>query len=607
MCFYSAPKMLAQSRRMLLLSVSIIVFSATQSFAQKQDSRVHFTVSMEHPSTHYFHVEVNCSGFQGDSISFKMPAWAPGYYWIMNYSKNVINFKAADESGKQLACDKTGKNEWRVIKKTNVTVNISYDVYANVQSVADPFLDDSHAYIATGGILIYPKGQLKHDSYITIKPFSKWASVSTGLEPVKEQPFTYHANDFDELFDCPFYIGNQEILSFEVKGIRHEVAFENPANFETGKLLSDLKKMVEAASHVIGDIPYKHYSFLIMGDGRGGLEHRNSTAVFSSNNFYGQSDPESYKRWLGFLTHEYFHLYNIKSIRPIALGPFDYDKENLTHMLWVSEGFTVYYEYIILNRAGLMSKEDAYKAIQGNIKNYENVPGHLFQSATEASYDTWIQFFARGDNAANTMISYYDKGSALGALLDIAIRHETNNKRSLDDVMRTLYNTYYKQKKRGFTDDEFRKACELTAGKALPEIFSYASTTKDIDYKKYFGWAGLGIDTAARPLGSLSTGATMQLKNNQLVITAVEWNSPAWNAGLSSNDIVLKAAGVLIGKPADLEAVLKGKKAGDMLELIVSRRNKEMTFSVPLREKTERSFEISEIPQADPHWAGWLR
>lgn len=599
--------MFALVRRIFLLSVSIIVFSASYSFAQKKNSQIQFTIYMENPSTHYFHVEVNCSGFATDSIYFKLPVWAPGYYWIMNYPKNVISFKAIDESGKQLACEKTDKNEWRVIKKKNATVNISYDVYANVQSVADPFLDDSHAYISTGGVLIYPKGQLKHDSYITIKPFSKWASVSTGLEPVKDQPFTYYANDFDELFDCPFYIGNQKILSFEVKGITHEVAFENPANFETGKLLSDLKKMVEAASGVIGDIPYNHYTFLIMGDGRGGLEHRNSTAVFSSNNFYGQSDPESYKRWLGFLTHEYFHLYNIKSIRPIALGPFDYDKENLTHMLWVSEGFTVYYEYIILNRAGLMSKEDAYKVIQGNIKSYENVPGHLFQSATEASYDTWIQFFARGDNASNTMISYYDKGSALGALLDIAIRHETNNKKSLDDVMRTLYNVYYKQKKRGFTDEEFRKVCEVTAGKDLSEIFSYAYTTEDIDYKKYFGWAGLDIDTTTKPVGRLSTGATMQFKNNQLSISAIEWNSPAWKAGLSSNDILVKADNVLISQPADLEKIIKEKKAGDQLELLINRRNQEMKFTVNLKEKTERSFEIKEVPGTNPGWAGWLQ
>ncbi|GAI19018.1 unnamed protein product, partial [marine sediment metagenome] len=268
----------------------------------------------------------------------------------------------------------------------------------------------------------------------------------------------FFAADFDVLYDCPIFIGNQEVLSFEVQGIDHVVAIEEPGSFDRDKLVSVLKRMVEAAVSIIGDIPYRHYTFIMMGEGRGGLEHQNSMAVFSS--VPNLDDPNDYKGWLSFIAHEFFHLYNVKTIRPIALGPFDYDKENYTNMLWFSEGGTVYYEYLILNRAGFMSRDEVLEKIQNIIRSYENVPGRLYQSATEASFDAWIQPFFGG---ADATISYYDKGAALGMLLDLKIRHETKPQKSLDDVMRILYQKYYKEKKRGFTDEEFRDVCESVA------------------------------------------------------------------------------------------------------------------------------------------------
>jgi predicted metalloprotease with PDZ domain len=399
-------------------------------------------------------------------------------------------------------------------------------------------------------------------------------------------------------------------LSFDVRGIPHYIAFEEPEKFNKQKLASDLKQMIESAVKVVNDIPYKHYTFIIMGEGRGGLEHSNSTAVFSNGAVYNNADTEGYKRWLNFLTHEYFHLYNIKSIRPIALGPFNYDQENYTNMLWVSEGFTVYYEYLILNRAGLVSRNDVLKFLQGDILQYENIPGRLFQSATESSFDTWIQFFNRSDNTANTTISYYNKGAVLGMLLDLKIRHETKNRKSLDDVMRSLYTIYFKEKQRGFTDDEFRQTCETVAGTSLQEIFEYASTTKVIDYSKYLAYAGLSIDVTPEKASGGYLGVSFQSESDKLIISQVEWNSPAWHTGLSSQDIILKVNEQNATRQ-NVEQILKSSHAGDVVKLQYTHRGRQHDVAITLEESILHTFEMAPFKTQDALQAlilkDWLR
>ena len=559
---------------------------------QTVDGSINFNVSMERPNTHYYHVVMECKSVKGEYIDFKLPAWTPGYYWLINFSKNVINFKAEGDEGKLLSWNKTTKNTWHVKSNATKNIKVSYDVYAFTQSVADPFLDDSHGYISPAGIFMYVDGQLLHSSTITLHPLSDWKTVSTGLDPVAGQVNTFSASSFDVLYDSPILMGNQEVLSFEVKGVPHYVALAEPEKFNKQKFADDLKRIVETASSVIGEFPYKHYTFLIMGEGRGGLEHLNSTAVFSSGTIYNNGDDAGYKRWLNFLTHEYFHLYNIKAIRPIALGPFDYDKENYTNMLWVSEGFTVYYEYLILNRAGIINSTEALDFLRGNIKDYENSPGHLFQSATQSSFDTWINFFNHNENTANTTISYYDKGAALGMLLDLKIRHETKNKKSLDDVMRALYSTYYKEKKRGFTDDEFKQTCESIAGVALNELFEYASTVKPIDYQKYFNYAGLNVDDKPEKLPGGYLGASIRENKNVLSITGIDLNSPAWLAGLSSDDIILTVSGEYVTSKT-LTEILNGKSAGDKIKLQYERHGTKHEVEITLAIREIRNFKIT--------------
>jgi len=586
----------------------VLLCAASFAFGARAEETMAFTVSMEKPEAHYYHVVFRCDGLKGATQDFKMPSWTPGYYLIMDYAKNVLNFKAEDETGNPLAWEKTAKNTWMVRTGNAASVAVSYDVYAFTLFVANSYLGSDKGFISPTGVFMHVAGRIRNPVTVDLRLHEKWSRVATGLDPVEGKPNTFRAPDFDVLYDCPILMGNQEILSFEVKGIPHIFAADGFGALDKAKFVSDHKRMVEAATSLIGDIPYTHYAFLGIGPGGGGIEHLNSSSLAFSPD--GLSNPGSYMGWLSFVAHEYFHLYNVKAIRPIALGPFDYDRENYTNMLWVSEGGTVYYEYLILNRAGLMTRDEVLERLPRSIAAFENSPGRLFQSATMSSFDAWIQYFSRGGDSANTTISYYDKGAALLLILDLAIRHDSQNRHSLDDVMRTLYGVYYKEKKRGFTDGEFRAVCEGLSGTSLAEIFEYASTVKDIDYPKYLAYAGLEIDVAPKALPGGSFGAAARDSNGSLVVTNVERNSPAWQAGLSPQDEIIALDGIR----ADARmwnGAFASRKAGDKVAVEIARGKKIQTIEVILGTKTERTFRLKPMPNPDPLQAAifkdWLK
>jgi predicted metalloprotease with PDZ domain len=578
-----------------LRAVAILIAAIPAAFSQPTEGAMAITLSMDHPATHYYHVVFRVEGLKGGAQDFKLPAWTPGYYRIMDYSKNLVNFRASDGAGHSLDWSKTAKNTWHVDSHNAGSITVSYDVYAFNPFVAESFLDDTRGYITPASLFLHVAGEILHPVTLSIHPYPGWNTVAVGLDPVAGQPNTFSAPEFDLLYDCPILMGSQEVRNFEVQGIPHSLAIENVPNVDHAKITADLKRMVESAVRIIGEIPYRHYTFLVMGAGGGGIEHLTSTAMMFNGSTL--SDPAGYSRWLSFAAHEYFHTYNVKRIRPIALGPFDYDKENYTDMLWVSEGFTVYYEDLILVRAGLMTRDQYLERVRNNIQHYENSPGHLVQSAAESSFDTWIKGMNRGEYFSNTTVSYYDKGAALGLLLDLKIRNETGNRRSLDYVMRALYQKYYKERKRGFTDQEFREECDSAAGTPLAEVFEYATTVADIDYRKYFAYAGLDIDVAPIAQPGALLGANTQFQDGNLVISSVEWDSPAQRAGLMTQDQILALDGTRVNAKS-LEEALKSKKAADKIRVLLSRRGSVREIDVVLGRKIERSFKVK--PVANP-------
>lgn len=596
------------------------------------NAKMAFTVSMPQPANHTYHVALRCDGLKGDLHDFKMPQWSPGYYGIRDYASSVSSFRAEDGSGNALAWEKVTRNTWRVVAANAGTIVLNYDVFGNTVFAANSYLGDDRAYISPAGMFVHQAGQLQQPATVEIRLPSNWKGIATGLDPVKGAPNTFEAADFDVLYDCPMLIGNQERFQFEVKGVPHYVVIENvPPTVDRPKMIADLKTMVTAATRLMGDVPYKHYTFLMMGRGGGGIEHANS----SSNQFDGNSltTPAGYRRWLSFICHEYFHNFNVKRIRPLALGPFDYDQENLTNMLWVSEGLSVYYQDLILVRAGLMTQEQYLTKMAAAIGAFENATGHYYQSATESSQNTWSSGSGVGGDR-NTTISYYNNGAMLGAMLDLKIRESSANRKSLDDVMRAMYRKYYLEKKRGFTDAEFRMECENAAGANLTELFAYASTAKAVDYAHYFAMSGLRLDAATAdatggfiglytrnqeiPLSEIATGGgrgagggrAAAVPHLKLIVTEVAANSPAAAADLIAGDWIVEVDGA----PATarvLNEAINAKSPGGTIRLHVSRAGKDLDVTVAVAPNVKRTYRLEPVEHATPVQSGiltaWLR
>ena len=297
---------------------------------------------------------------------------------------------------------------------------------------------------------------------------------------------------------------------------------------------------------------------------------------------------------MSYVAHEYFHNFNVKRIRPLALGPFDYDQANLTDMLWACEGLTVYYQDLLLVRAGLMTRGQYLEKMAGAITKFENAPGHRYQSAAESSLYTWgaPRGAPPGGGDRSTSISYYDNGAMLGALLDLNIRNESHNRKSLDDVMRGLYREYYQRKARGFTGAEFRSECEKAAGGPLTEVFEYVSTSREMDYAKYLAYAGLRVETAEEAAAGAFLGVNTKTQDDGLIIADVASASPAQNAGLAVEDRILTLDGAH-ATAKSLNDLLSAKKAVDKIKVQFSRKGATQEVEIVLGKNSKRSYKIA--------------
>ena len=380
----------------VISSAVLAAWAGSFAFGLPAGPAVSFSVTLPNPASHIFHVTCRLEGLGGEILDLKMPAWMPGFYRIMDYQRFVSDFRAADGSGRPLAWEKITRNGWRIVAAGAPAVVVDYDVFGNTSFAANNYLDETRAFIAPPGLFLYPDGRLKTPVTVAVALPAAWTQIGTGLDPVPGRPGEFSAPDFDTLFDSPILLGTQEVRMFDVQGVPHSLVLDGVADsVDRERIAADLKRVVEASIGLVGDLPYKRYVFLLIGRGNGGIEHANSAAIF----FNGErlADAKGYPGWLSYVAHEYFHHFNVKRIRPIALGPFDYDTENLTDMLWVSEGLTVYYQDIVLVRGGLLTAEAYLAKLAGAISRFENGWGHHFQSAAESSLQTWGTSGVGGD------------------------------------------------------------------------------------------------------------------------------------------------------------------------------------------------------------------
>lgn len=585
-----------------LASPWVLSFCLTISFCAAAPS-AKFVVTPD-ASAQTFHVAMQLAGLTGDTLKLKMPAWTPGYYQMLYFADKVSEFKPMNAEARPLTFVKLGRSVWSVAILGSTNITIFYDVKAVRPFVATPFVDGNRAYISPAGVFMHISGNLNVPSEVELRIPEGW-TIATGLTPVKGKANQFTAPDFDILYDSPLLAGAlEELPAFVVNGVPHRFIGFKPGEFDRRLFMDNLKKVVTESVGVIGDIPYSQYTFIAIGPGQGGIEHLNSTTF----GFAGESmkTPAGNSRMYKFLAHEYFHHFNVKRIRPVELGPFDYNKENRTNMLWVSEGFTVYYDELVTRRAGVITVDEFFKGISQRIAGYENTPGHLYQTAVDASANTWSDGpFGRTDDEMNKTISVYEKGAILGALLDLKIRDASKGQKSLDDVMKFLYNDFYKKKKRGFTENEFRQVCEQIAGTALSEFFDYTSTLKPLDYKKYFGYAGLNIDTSPKQVPGAWLGISTRTRNDSLLVTAVEYESPAWNKGIRRGMVIVEIDGK---KTEGLSGpMITDHNSGEQVKLSVVFKGNRNEFTVPLTTKFVPDFTLSPVENPTPLQQGILK
>jgi predicted metalloprotease with PDZ domain len=503
---------------------------------------------------------------------------------VREFSKNVNQVHAFNESKKELKTRKKSKNAWVIDNSVkSKKISIKYEVYSFELSVRTSFLDLTHGFVSGSGIFMYVQGHQRLPGMLEVIPYKDFKVITTALPKAKisvekDGSTSFQFENYDQLVDCPIEIGNQEVFQFMASGVKHTVAMYGDGNYDIDKLKKDMPKVIEAETAVFGENPNKEYVFIVHNvvNGQGGLEHTNSSTLSVNRWTYSGSN---YNSFLSLVAHEYFHLWNVKRLRPIELGPFNYDQENYTNLLWVMEGFTSYYDELIMRRIGLTTKEEFVNKIQSAVNYVEGTPGSRVQSLAHSSFDAWIKGYRPNENSSNTTMTYYSRGKVIAAIFDVMIVEKFNGKKCLDDFMRYVYEKYAKKLNRGLSDQEFKKELEEFLGIDLTDFYNrYIEGTEIPPYKDYFSKIGVKVDYVGTKKPSF--GASLKEEGGLVLVRSVRSESSAEKAGLSVNDEIIACNGYRVDQ-ASLEATVNSMKEGDETELLISRED--IIYSIILK------------------------
>ena len=570
----------------------IILFSLVLAhMAHAQNVSVDYTLGMSRPSTHLMEIGVTYRNLPtGDAtLDLILPVWRSGRYVIFDFAGGVQEFSAVDGNGRPLPWSKVDKTTWRVQKKGATTVTARYKMFANEFNARTKGLNDEHLFVDPMSSFMYVEKYRKLPLTITIVPYGNWR-VTTGLDPVPGKSNTFSAPSYDYFADCPIEVGTQKEWEFDVDGTKHVLMIAGEGDYDAEKMVQDIAKIVKGVKEFWGSFPYTRYVFMlhVSPTSGGGTEHINSTIMGARPFIF--KNPRTYRDFLGLVTHEFFHTWNVKQLRPKALNPYDFTKENYTQELWIAEGTTDYYDLLIRTRLGLLSASDFLADLAERIRRDRERPGNTRQSAVEASFDAWVKYWRNTEEAYNYETDYYDKGASVSLLLDLEIRNRSNNKRSLDDVMRTMLKRFPLSSK-GYTVADFQKVAEEHAGSSLKEFFEkYVFGTASIDWEEYLSYAGLQLvptENSQRPWLGIAlpeTGSSMR-------IARVVAGSPAYEAGVNVGDEVVALNGYRV-RPADVSSLPAEMREGDKVRLTVFRNERLREFEITLTKRPVPAYTI---------------
>jgi len=587
-----------------------MIVHAMKKTNQKKQAAVQYTIVPKDLAGHLFNVSVTVAAPAAEGQVFALPAWIPGSYMIREFARNIVRIRA-ESGGQPVELTKLDKHTWRAAPAAG-PLTLHYEVYAWDLSVRAAHLDQTHGFFNGTSVFLRVLGQEATPHQVDIQrpgdPAASGWRVATSLPELGAKRYgfgTYLAADYDDLVDHPVEMGDFALASFKAHGIQHDIVVTGRVpNLDMERLQQDLKAICETQIAFFEPktkkVPMDRYVFLTMavGDGYGGLEHRASTALICSRaDLPTTAAPktaersEGYVTFLGLCSHEYFHTWNVKRIKPAAFAPYDLQNETYTPLLWLFEGFTSYYDDLMLVRSGIISEAAYFKLLGKTVGSVLRGSGRTKQSVAESSFDAWTKYYRQDENAPNAIISYYTKGSLVGLAFDLTIRAKTGGAKSLDDVMRALWERYGRDfyagasgSGRGVTEKDVEALFDEISGVRLKPLFDrYVRGTEDIPLAKLYAPFGIKVgDDRKNSKPSLNVGVgrdPLGAKLNQ-----VHEGGAAHQARLSAGDVVIAVDGLRVnGNPSNLDQLFSRYRVGDTVPVHAFRRDELMRFEVTLQ------------------------
>ncbi|MFL6658368.1 MAG: M61 family metallopeptidase [Massilia sp.] len=574
---------------------------------QKKQPAIQYAIVPADLSGHLFEVSVSVASPAPEGQVFALPAWIPGSYMIREFSRNIVRIAAVCD-GKAVTLTKLDKHSWRAAPVTG-TLTVNYQVYAWDMSVRAAHLDQTHGFFNGTSLCLRVCGQEGSPHQVDIQrpldPAAKTWRVATSLPELGAKRYgfgTYQASNYDELIDHPVEMGDFALATFKAHGVPHDIVISGRVpNLDMARLQADLKAICEAQISFFEprtkQAPMSRYVFLTqaVGDGYGGLEHRASTALICSRtdlpttaSAQAAEISDGYLKFLGLCSHEYFHTWNVKRIKPAAFAPYDLQAETYTPLLWLFEGFTSYYDDLMLVRSGLIGEPAYLKLLAKAVAGVLRGSGRTKQSVADSSFDAWGKYYRQDENAPNAIVSYYGKGSLIALAFDLTIRSKTAGKKSLDDVMLALWQRYgrdfYAGAGRGVSESEVEALFDEVSGLKLKPLFDrYVRGTADLPLAKLYAPFGVKLVDERRS-AKPSLDASLGREGSDCKLTQVHEGGAAHRAGLSAGDLLIALDGLRVAAgPGSLDGMLARYKVGDTVKVHAFRRDELMTFEVTLR------------------------
>ncbi len=559
--------------------------------------QVEYFVKLDRPQTQTVEIEMVLRGVGGhDEIEVQMPAWRPGRYSIEDFAGTIRSIHAHTGEGERLEMGKTDKATWRIESAGADEVRVGYVLYANQLRLRMAHVDPSHAYLSGSAVFLYHPPYRDESLRVHIEKPEHWR-VATGLEPCPSTPNAFVSPDFDILVDSPFEIGEHQLIEFDLEGVPHEIVIWGECEVDEERLAADFKAITRHQAEIFGEIPYERYVFMIhcqpgMG---GGTEHWNSTIMGARPESF--TNEGLYENFLRLTSHEMFHTWNVKRLRPAGISPYNYQKENYSDLFWVAEGTTSYYDGFTLARIGLTDEQTFLDRIASQVAGHRTRPGRMLQSLAESSFDAWIKFNRPTPDSNNSTISFYGSGALVNLKLDMKIREATGDRESLDTLMRTMYERFPLDGG-GFTDDDFRETAEELSGLDLREFWRrFVHGTEDYEVEDAIRRVGLELYLRnARTVAFLGSDFA---GGHPARVTRVSSEGPATETGLLVDDEVVSVDGRRFSG-GSAESIIRSYSPGDEVEVKFFRWNRLHTLRLTLGEEETGRWTVRKVRNPTP-------